>query len=317
MELGAGIRITRCIALSGRLNVCNTIHIVADDDGAYHSTMTIQRTHAVAGRAKRIGGWILYAGLSSAAFSGMAYAQNQSPADAPLLVAAGSLRAAMGEILTAYRAQGGKQFSARYGPSGKLREEIEQGLRVDVFASASVDHTEALAGRELLGPSREFTHNDLCIVSTQALPSDVDGLLRALGDSGLRLATSTPVVDPMGDYTWQFFRRADRVHSGIYAVLDAKARKLSGSAAPAPSSKPPYVTAFEQGQADAYVMYCTNAVSTLKALPALNMLRIPDGLNVLSAYGIAAHPSSAEGERLVGFVLGPAGQAILERHGFH
>lgn len=257
--------------------------------------------------------WILGVVIHVAAFSGMAYAQNVHP----LLLAAGSLREAMGEMLAAYQAHGGKQFSVRYGPSGKLREEIEQGLKVDVFASASVDHSKALADHKLLGNSKEFTHNDLCIVSRPALPSNADDLLRALGNSALKLATSTPVADPMGDYTWQFFRQADRKHPGIYAVLDAKALKLSGGTAPAINSKPPYVSAFEQGQADAYVMYCTNAVATLKALPELHMLRIPDELNVRSAYGIVAHSSSSEGERLVGFVLSPAGQAILEKHGFH
>jgi molybdate transport system substrate-binding protein len=261
--------------------------------------------------------WILVGAIHLPAFSGMAYAQNAAPLSSPLLVAAGSLREAMGDILTAYQAQGGQQFRVRYGPSGKLRDEIEQGLKVDVFASASVDHTEALAGRKLLDNSKEFTHNDLCIVSRPALPSNVDGFLQALADPALRIATSTPVADPMGDYTWQFFRQADRRHPGIYNLLDAKALKLSGTGAPAPNSKPPYVAAFERGQADAYVMYCTNAVATLKALPELNMLHIPDELNVRSAYGIAAHPSSTEGDRLVDFVLSSTGPAILEKHGFH
>lgn len=247
----------------------------------------------------------------------MAYAQNAPPLSPSLLVAAGSLREAMGDILTAYQAQGGQQLSVRYGPSGKLREEIEQGLKVAVFASASVDHTEALSGSKLLGGSKEFTHNDFCIISRSTLPRNVDNLLQALGDPAMRLATSTPGADPMGDYTWQFFRQADRRIPGIYDVLGAKALKLSSSTAPVPDSRPPYVTAFERGQADAYVMYCTNAVATLKALPELHVLRIPDELNMRSAYGIAAHPSSTEGARRVGFVLSPAGQAMLEKHGFY
>ena len=251
------------------------------------------------------------------ALTSMACAQQAPTAPAPLLVAAGSLRQAMDDILSAFQQQGGQRFHVRYGPSGKLREEIEQGLKVDVFASASAEHTLALAGSGLLGASREFTHNDLCIVSAQALPADIDGLLQAISRPALRLATSTPIADPMGDYTWQFFRNADRSQTGIYKDLDAKALKLSGSAAPAPDSKPPYITAFEQDKADAYVMYCTNAVATAKALPQLKTLRIPDALNVRSAYGLAAHPSSAEGERLVRFILSPAGQAILGKYGFY
>lgn len=50
--------------------------------------------------------------------------------------------------------------------------------------------------------------------------------------------------------------------------------------------KPPYVTAFADAKADAYVMYCTNAASTRGASSRLAVVRSPDGLNVRSAYGI-------------------------------
>ncbi len=51
----------------------------------------------------------------------------------------------------------------------------------------------------------------------------------------------------------------------------------------ATGQKPPYVTAFEDDKAGAYVMYCTNAVSTRRALPYLAVVRIPDRLTVRSA----------------------------------
>lgn len=47
--------------------------------------------------------------------------------------------------------------------------------------------------------------------------------------------------------------------------------------------KPPYVTAFENDKAGAHVMYCTNAVSTRRALPYLAVVCIPDRLTVRSA----------------------------------
>jgi molybdenum ABC transporter molybdate-binding protein len=260
---------------------------------------------------------ILAVAILVSTYPNMIHAQSASPAQPPLVVAAGSLRQAMDDILRAYQEKGGQRFEVRYGPSGNLRKEIETGLKVDAFASASVDHTEALAAAKLLGPSKEFTHNDLCIVSRTRLAADTSGLLQSLSDPALRLATSTPVADPMGDYTWQFFRNAERRQPGIYQLLDTKALKLSGSAAPAAGNKPPYVTAFEQNQADAYVMYCTNAVATAKAVPGLHTVRIPDELNVPGAYGIAAHPSSAEGEGLVRFILSRDGQAILEQYEFH
>lgn len=259
--------------------------------------------------------WVLLAALQAPI--AMAQSTTGASPSEPVLLAAGSLRAAMGELLAAYRAGGGAQFSAVYGPSGKLRKDIESGRAVDVFASAATEHTAALARQGLLGEPAVFTHNALCVVSRPELKLRAGNLLGELGKPTLRLATSTPGSDPMGDYTWQFFRKADQRQPGLYAILDAKALRLSGTAELAPDSTLPYVAAFEQDKADAYVMYCTNAVLTKQAVPRLEILRIPDALNVRSSYGIAARSGSAEGERLLGFVLGPAGQAILRQHGFH
>lgn len=245
-----------------------------------------------------------------------AQAQSDNASSELTIVAAGSLTQAMNEIICAYEAQGGPRFTVQYGPSGMLRQEIEAGKKVDVFASASTDHTEALEIKKLLGQSKVFTHNDLCVVARPELSLMENNLLDVIGRSTVRLATSTPIIDPMGDYTWQFFRNADKKLPGVYQILDGKALKFSGAIASAPGAKPPYVTAFEENKTDAYIMYCTNAVSTEKALPELITLRIPDELNVHSEYGNAAHPASFEGKRFVDFVLQPAGQIILKKYGF-
>lgn len=96
------------------------------------------------------------------------YAEPGMTNDKPVLFAAGSLRAAMDDMMRAYQLGGGASFTARYGPSGKLREEVEGGARVDVFASASTAQTDILAHRKLLGESRIFTHNDLCVAADKA-----------------------------------------------------------------------------------------------------------------------------------------------------
>lgn len=234
----------------------------------------------------------------------------------PQLFAAGSLRSAMDEIMAAYALHGGVAFHAQYGPSGKLRQEIEAGVAVDVFASASVGHTEALAQQNLLGPSTLFTHNDLCVLARPGLALDSDNLLALLADPAVRVATSTPVSDPMGDYTWQFFRNVDRREPGFYEVMNAKAIRLSGAHIPAAEERLPYITAFEADKADAYIMYCTNAIVTRTALPQLQVIAIADDLNVRSAYGIAAGKQSEQGQRFVQFVLAATGQTILNKHGF-
>ncbi len=262
----------------------------------------------------------LFAALLAACVPGAAIAQDagtgSAAVGAPVLLAAGSLRPAFGEILAAWRAAGGKEFAVQYGPSGKLRKEIEGGRAVDLFASASPEHTEALARQGLLGESSIFARNALCVVFTPEVGLRPANLLETLARPNLRLATSTPGSDPMGDYTWQFFRKADAQQPGLYAAFEAKALKLSGAAHLDPNSTLPYIAAFRDDKADAYIMYCTNSVIVREALPRLEMLRIPDSLNVPSSYGIAARKGSAEGEHLLRFVLSPPAQDILRKHGF-
>src|SRR5690606_25720567 len=161
------------------------------------------------------------------------------------------------------------------------------------------------------------THNDLCVASTPTAGVTESNLLEVLAQPALRLATSTPVSDPMGDYTWQFFKKADQAKAGLYKIFDSKAMKLSGATAPAPGEKLPYVTAFEADKADAYIMYCTNAVTTKQSVKDLVITRIPDALNVRSSYGIGARPESVFGQRFVDFVMSEQGQAILKAYGFN
>lgn len=243
--------------------------------------------------------------------------QAQANTTAPLLMAAGSLHDAMNDMMRVYKEHAGAQFVAQYGPSGKLRQEIEAGKRVDVFASADIKHTDALANTKLLGASRVFARNDLCVIAQPQVGLDEKNLIQKLLQPSVRVAASTPVSDPMGDYTWQFFRNADKQQPGAYAALDKKALKLSGATAPKPGEKLPYVAAFEDNKADAYIVYCTNAATTKKSLPKLLIVRIPYELNVPSAYSIAAHAASKQGEQFIRFVLSAEGQNILKKYGFN
>jgi ABC-type molybdate transport system substrate-binding protein len=57
-----------------------------------------------------------------------------------VLFGAGSLREVMTQIATDYQARQGGTVRAEFGPSGLMRERIERGERVDLFASADMDH---------------------------------------------------------------------------------------------------------------------------------------------------------------------------------
>ena len=151
------------------------------------------------------------------------------------LFAAGSLKDALSEAATAFEAAGGDKIEGRFGPSGLLKDEIASGAEADVFASANMEHPQALHETGKARPVARFARNTLCALVRPGL--DVTGatLLGALLDPDVKVGTSTPKADPSGDYAFDIFRKAGALKPGAQAALENKALKLTGakdSAAP-------------------------------------------------------------------------------------
>src|SRR5262249_13205696 len=70
--------------------------------------------------------------------------------------AAGSLRAALTEITTTFSAATGTAIQPKFGASGLLKDEIVAGAKADVFASANMDHPQALAAMNRASPAVLF-----------------------------------------------------------------------------------------------------------------------------------------------------------------
>ena len=236
----------------------------------------------------------------------------------PRLYAAGSLRYALDDIIALYAARSGTRFVPTYGPSGKLREEIEKGSTPAVFASAAEQHTQTLVKAGKLRASIVFTHNSLCLMAAPGIAMRQDALIDMLLGPALRLGTSTPGADPAGDYTWVLFRNIDKLRPGSYAKLDARAQKLTGAEVARDDQKDsPYVRLFQEKRADMFITYCTNAVATAKFVPGLSWARFGADVNVVGAYGIGATEAGGKiAEEFVALVMSTEGQAILEAYGF-
>ena len=144
------------------------------------------------------------------------------------LYAAGSLRAAMTEIIEAFNASGGPAVNATFGASGLLRARIEKGEPADVFASADMGHPQALALAGRSAAPVVFARNRLCALVAQGVEVTTDTLLERMLDPRIKLGTSTPRADPGGDYAWQLFEKAEQLRPGAFKALDAKALKLTG-----------------------------------------------------------------------------------------
>jgi len=123
-----------------------------------------------------------------------------------VLYGAGSLREVMTQIAADYQATHGLQVRTDFGPSGLMRERIERGEKVDVFASADIGHPLRLQQDGRATVVAMFTRNTLCAVALPRVGLTTANLLDRLLDPGVKLGTSTPKADPAGDYTWAMFR---------------------------------------------------------------------------------------------------------------
>jgi len=241
-----------------------------------------------------------------------------SEAPGPLRVyAAGSLTGAFNALLDAFGPRPGSAARPTYGPSGLLRERLERGESADVFASADMGQPRRLADAGRGTPVVLFARNRMCALARGALGLTQANLLDRLLDPAVKLATSTPVADPGGDYAWAVFARAEQLHPGAKTTLEGKAQQLVGgpSMAPLVPGQGPSEGVFLSGRADVMLGYCSGADTVRRAVPDLVAIPLPPELEVSPEYGLTVlsdHPSAA---RFALFVMSEPGQAILAQHG--
>ena len=258
--------------------------------------------------------------LLALCLSGVASMAQTPPSEASLRVyAAGSLREPLSEIARVYETATGSQIALTFGASGLLRARIEKGEPAQVFASADMQHPETLAAASVLWqkPVR-MVRNRLCALASPTANARPDNLLALMLRPDMRVATSTPRADPAGDYAWDLFRRAEAVVPGAYAALDAKALQLTGSAGSPqpPAGRGTYAWLMDEGRADIFLTYCTNAMSARKEVPRLLVVALPPALEVGAAYGLSARTGDVGALQFAQYLLSPAAQAVFRTYGF-
>ena len=235
--------------------------------------------------------------------------------------AAGSLRAALLETAQAFEAQRpGHKLVFQFGASGLLKDRLNAGEASDVFASANMDHPRALQQAGKAGEVSRFARNAMCLLVRPGLSVTPDTMVAQLLDPAIKLGTSTPKADPSGDYAWQVFERIEQSgHRGAFQALTGRALQLTGGpqSPPPPVGRSVYGVLVAEGQADVFMTYCTNAVVARREQPGLQVVDVPARYNVSADYGVVVmNAAPAPARAYVDFLLAPAGQAVLARHGF-
>jgi molybdate transport system substrate-binding protein len=223
------------------------------------------------------------------------------------------------EVSRAFEAATGSKVQAKFGPSGLLKDEIAGGGRAEVFASANMEHPQALAKAGRSSAVVLFARNRLCALVRPGLAVESATLLDRMLDAKIRLATSTPRADPSGDYAWEVFRKADAAKPGTFALLDKKALQLTGgpSSPSPPAGRNVYGALIADGKADIFLTYCTNALLAQRENAGQQIVALPDALAVGADYGLTVVSDASPGAyRFALFILSGEGQRALAKYGF-
>jgi ABC-type molybdate transport system substrate-binding protein len=249
----------------------------------------------------------------------MAFAVTSASAENIRVMAAGSLKDAFTAIFADYSKRYGGGFSPVWGPSGTLRERLQNGEAFDVFASAALPHAQTLTDASISGPSVLFVRNALCIVTDASRDLKAGNLVETLLNPEIRIGTSTPVADPSGDYTWEVFRKIDARRPGAFDILSKKAQQLvGGPTAPGTvNGRPRLLVALDDYEIDLFISYCSGARQLARDSSRYKSLDLPAEFTAGPEYGLTVSRKAAPGAAdFAMYLLSPQGQASLKSFGF-
>ncbi|MBC7712817.1 MAG: molybdate ABC transporter substrate-binding protein [Rhizobacter sp.] len=222
-----------------------------------------------------------------------------------LVSAAASLKDVFNELGKEFETKNNVKVSFNYAASGQLKQQIEAGAPVDVFASAAQADMDALVTKKLvdLGSKVNFTKNGLVII--QNIKSKIE--LKSVNDFAKpevkKIALGTAETVPAGRYAKESLSEL-KIYDAIKAklVFGENVRQVLD-----------YVS---KNEVDAGVVYSTDALSDKNVKTAFE---IPESSHKAIVYPIAAVAASKnmkEAKDFITFVTNKDSQAVFKKYGF-
>jgi len=206
----------------------------------------------------------------------------------------------------------GPRVTYGFAGSQQLATQIEQGARVDVFASADQRWMDYVRQRGLVaGAATEFVRNMLVVIVARSSPAKI-ARLQDLATPGIKVVLAADAV-PVGRYSREALDNLSRA-SGF--AQDYAQRVLRNVVSHEENVRG-VVAKVHLGEADAGIVYRSDV--TPATAGRVLVLDIPDRSNVVASYPIAvlrAAPNPVAASAFVGLVLSPLGQRVLRDHNF-
>lgn len=238
----------------------------------------------------------------------------RQPAEREIVIfAAASLRDAFNEIGGRFeQTTSSTRVRFNFAGSQQLAEQIKQGAPADVFASANARQMNNVisSGRVTSGTQQIFVQNRLVVVVAQNA-SPVQSLAD-LAQPGAKIVLAERAV-PAGQYALEFLQKA----SNTAEFGRTFSQTVLANVVSYEEDVRAVFSKVALGEADAGIVYTSDVVAGKDN--AVRTIAIPDDLNTLAAYPIAAlndSENAALAKQFIDFVLDKEGQAILARYGF-
>ncbi len=232
-----------------------------------------------------------------------------APASAAELTvsAAASLKAPLSEIAALYEARHpGMRVVLNFAASGLLRNQIENGAPVDVFASASAREMDLLDRRGQVAPGtrRGLAGNRIVLAVPAGRKAGIASFGQLKSPAVGRIAIGNPATVPAGTYAAETLRSL-----GLWDAV--KTRLVYGENVRQVAD---YVA---RGEVDAGVVFATDAAARPGDLTVV--ADAPDRSHSPVVYVIAAvrgRPHASAALEFIGFACSAEGRRILASHGF-
>jgi molybdate transport system substrate-binding protein len=222
-----------------------------------------------------------------------------------LVSAASSLTNALTDVARAYEAANpGSKVALNFGASGALLQQLVRGAPADILAAADAETMDRAAVQGLIDHAsrRDFAANALVVV----VPLESRTRLTRMADLGspaiTRIAIGNAAVVPVGRYS----RRAID-NAGLWPVVASRAITTQNV-----RQSLDYVA---RGEVDAGFVYASDALQFRDKV----RLAFTVPLDTPIRYPVAATRAGMHGDearRFIAYLVSPAAQAILARHGF-
>ncbi|MCV7173701.1 molybdate ABC transporter substrate-binding protein [Mycobacterium manitobense] len=193
----------------------------------------------------------------------------------------------------------GATVSFNFAGSSDLATQLTQGAPADVFASADVNNmTKAVDAGLVAGEPVNFATNSLTIVTQPGNPTGI-ATFADLAKPGTQVVVCAPQV-PCGSATEKVERATGVTLTPVSeesAVTDVLGKVTSG-------------------QADAGLVYVTDAVGARDDVTAIPFPEAGDALNTYPITVLEDSPNPIAAQTFIDLVTGPAGQEALAAAGF-